>query len=103
MVYGPTSAFSEDFNLYALPQATGWSQWYSVASHFGRMSYSIDCNPSGNTQIYGQVRYWKNQDKQVVENFIKSTNITTASVVASVEVRLMGNPFGSQVRVSVDH
>jgi hypothetical protein len=103
MVYGPASAFSEDFNLYAPPQVAGWSSWYTVASHVGRMSYSIDCNPSGDTQIYGQVRYWKTQDKQVVEDFIESTSITTASAVANVEVRLKGNPLGSQVRVSVDH
>ena len=95
---------ARDIDMYAPPQSTGWSAWHTILNHLGTVVVDIDCSPTGSTQIYGQVRYWKGNGggSQVTEMFIESTQIRTAQCVATVEIRLQGNPFGSQVRVTVN-
>lgn len=93
---------SRDITLYAPPLT--WGSWSIIASHLGTITFSIECTPIGSTQIYGRVRYYKGENggTQVNESFIESIKITTSNSVANVELCLKGNPFGSQVRVTVD-
>jgi hypothetical protein len=93
---------SRDINIYAPPLF--WGPWSPIASPLGSGTFSIECNPIGSTQIFGRVRYYKgdNGGTQVDDTFIGSTIITTSNSVQTVELCLKGNPFGSQVRVTVD-
>lgn len=93
---------SRDINIYAPPLS--WGPWSTIASHLGSVTFSIECNPIGSTQIFGRVRYYKgdNGGTQVEDAFVGSTNITTSNSVANVELCLKGNLFGSQVRVTVN-
>jgi len=93
---------SRDLNLYAPPLY--WSGWTTVASHLGSISFSIETNAIGSTQVFGRVRYYKGEGAgtQVDETFIGSTTIKTSNSVANVEVCFKGNPFGSAVRLTIN-
>ncbi len=94
---------SRDIDMYAPPLS--WGPWMTIAEAGGSTRYLIECTPSGNTQIYGMVKYFKDRDDSapVEETFIGSTQIITpAQCMQAIELCLKGNPFGSHVRVTVN-
>ncbi len=94
---------STDHNLYAPPLT--WGVWYTVQSHLGVHHCHISLHPaSGNTKVYGRVRYYKGSGggTQVDEMFTGSISFVTSNSVANIEVCLKGDPWGCGVRVTVD-
>ncbi len=83
------------FVAYAGPNT--WGPWVPIADHIGSVTYTITGGAVGNTLIRSRVRYYKDIDTQVTEEWSDSVTITTANVVASVEVSFMGVPLGSAV------
>lgn len=86
--------------IYAPPLKYGL--WREVIGHIGRASFKISVKPIGNTDILGQVRFFDEENKRIIEDFGKSVRIRTGNSVAAVEVRLKGNPLGSSCYVDVE-
>jgi len=86
--------------VYAGPMM--FSSWHVVASHIGSLSYSFTVTPIGDTVVVGQIRYFKAEHDQVVEDFQETIEIQTGNVVANVEMRLKGAPSGSSCWVDVE-
>jgi hypothetical protein len=87
------------FAAYAGPST--WGEWVEIASHLGDVSYTITASPVGNTVLRCRVRYYKEVNNQVTEEWRSDVKIKTANVVANVEVSFMGVPFGSAVEGTI--
>jgi len=85
--------------IYAPPNAFG--NWQVVHSHIGPTTRQINVTPIGDTVITGQVRYFNNNNNQVVESFYQTTSVATGNSIANIEVRLKGTPTGSSCWVDV--
>lgn len=87
------------FTGYAGPNIFG--PWVVVGSHIGPVSFRITAKALGNTDLTAEVKYYKGENNQVIEGFIDTVEVKTANVVANVEVRFRGSPFGSAVEGTV--
>ena len=90
------------FSAYAPPLTYGSK--VEVASHLGSVSYTISYEPVGSAIVLGRVHYYKNGagEEKTTESLSSGATITTANVVANVEVDFKGAATGSNVRVTID-
>lgn len=85
--------------VYAPPAVFG--NWQTVSSHIGPMKYAITVEPIGDTKVFGEIRYYNKEGKQVVKPFHDKVEIEVGNSIANVEVRLKGVPTGSSCKVFV--
>ena len=90
------------FSAYAPPLTYGSK--VEVASHLGSVSYTISYEPVGSAIVLGRVHYYNNcaGEEKTTESLSSGATITTANVVANVEVDFKGAATGSNVRVTID-
>lgn len=88
------------FTAYAAPMS--WGPELQVASHIGSVTYTISYEGVGNALVLGRVHYFKTGTvEKVTESLISGARITTADVVANVEVEFRGVPTGSAVNGTI--
>lgn len=74
-----------------------------VASHLGSVSYTISYEPVGDAIVLGRVHHFSSSNgEKSTEALPSGATITTADVVANVEVDFKGAATGSSVRVMID-
>lgn len=90
------------FSAYAPPLTFGSK--VEVASHLGSVSYTISYEPVGSAIVLGRVHYYKNGagEEKTTESLPSGATITTANVVANIEVDFKGAATGSNVRVTIN-
>lgn len=88
---------------YAPPVFFG--PWVTAASYCATsLTYSISFEPIGDTQILGEVKYFKYPNVEVTESIFSGAKITTApaNICANIMVRFKGVPTGSAVDITVE-
>lgn len=91
------------YTYSAPPMAFG--PWVQVGSYCGPSRiYTIDFELAGDTQVVGQVKYYRYGQLQVIETILSGISITTApvNVCANIYLRFKGVPPGSQVDVEIN-
>jgi hypothetical protein len=88
------------FNAYAGPSI--WGDWVDVANSIGSVKYHLTAAAIGNATFRSQVRYFKTETDQVVEEWGDDYTITTGNAVATVSVRFMGIPTGTAIDGTID-
>ena len=99
----PTSrgGYMRRLQVWAGPSIFG--PWTVVASHAGRVTYSIKVTPVVSTVINSEVRYFGEGDSAPrVQAFFKEITIQTGDSVATVELRLMAVPTGVACWVDIN-
>lgn len=91
---------SKTFTAYAAPML--WGPWVTIQSHGGPIAFKITYTPIGDTLVMGKVRYYKEKEKLVEEEFKDEITIRTADVWANVEVCFKGLPLGSTVEGEIE-
>lgn len=83
----------------ALAKPIFWSEWQTIEEQTGARSFKITYSGIGNaeTLVYGKVKYYKQKDKLVEEEFVDQVMISAADVYASIDVCFKGIPFGTAV------
>lgn len=71
------------FGAYAPPFVYG--PWQEIASHIGRITYTITYSPIGDAQAYARVKYFTDAGPNEAE-FADQMTFTTGDVVATVSV-----------------
>ena len=84
------------FNAYAPPVV--WGPWTQIKSHGGPVSFTVKYKAVGSTLVLGKVRYWKESDKKVEQQFVDRITIKTANVWGNIDVCFKGIPLGSAVQ-----
>lgn len=82
-----------------LLKPTTYGSWYDLDDHIGRVKYTVTASPVGSTTLYGQARYFSSSWQYA--HFSSMTIFTTGNVVAAVDARFYGLPYGSAVTGSV--
>ncbi|MBV8453282.1 MAG: hypothetical protein JOZ29_13565 [Deltaproteobacteria bacterium] len=88
------------FAAYAGPST--WGPWLDVAHPVGSVAYAITAEPVGDTTLRCRVRYYKDENNQVVEEWRESVNIVTGNAVATVDVSFMGLLTGTAVNGTIN-
>ena len=97
---GDWATTSERKQVWAAPLVFG--PWVVVGSHAGEVRFKFEVEPIADTEIFGEVRYFKAKGKRVTEIFRKEVTIRTGDVYGNVEVRLKGVPTGASCWVTVE-
>lgn len=86
---------SKRFTAYAAPMM--WGPWTTIQNHGGSVTFKIEYSAIGDTVVMGKVRYYKEKDKLVEEEFKDEVVIRTANVWANIDTCFKGLPLGSTV------
>lgn len=89
---------SRVFTAYAPPSM--WGPWVNIASHGGKVTYTITAKARGNTNIVGKVQYHGSGGLKV-RTFYDSITITTSDSWSNVLVQFKGEPLGTAVRGTI--
>ena len=74
-----------------------------VASHVGSVRYTISYEPVGDAIVLGRVHYFSPQSSEKITEILPNgATVTTANVVANIEVDFKGAATGSKVDVMID-
>ncbi|WYD79987.1 MAG: hypothetical protein V8K32_11790 [Candidatus Electrothrix gigas] len=84
--------------VWAAPLTFG--PWAVIASHLNSVTYKVEVTPIGDvpTLFIGELRYWNEDNEQVVLSFKDSETITTGNSIGNVEIR---TPTGVSCYVDV--
>lgn len=83
------------YNDYAPPLT--WGIWKYLTSNLGTVKYLVTASPVGSTDLTGEVKYVGPSGVIVQQQFAQSIQFTAGPDAGSVEVRFMGNPYGTAV------
>lgn len=85
-----------NFTAYAAPMSYGPK--ITIASHIGKMSYTIGYSAVGDAIVLGRVHYYKQGgDDKVTESLADGATIHTSDVVANIEIDFQGAASGSSI------
>jgi hypothetical protein len=87
------------FTAYAPPLFFG--PWSVATSHTGRARVRLSASPIGDTEIFGEVRYYDSSNTQVVKSWHRQITFDVGDSYANIEVRFKGVPLGSAVEGEV--
>jgi len=83
-----------EFNGWAPPMTYG--AWYLIAEHIGTVYYYGEAWADGESAFFGQVRYY-GEESWEIEDYVDDFSFTTGDVIATVETRFKGIPYGTAV------
>ncbi len=89
----------ERHQVWAAPLTFG--PWAVIANYLNSVTYKVEVTPIGDipTLVLGELRYWNEDNEQVVLSFKDSETITTGNSMGNLEIRLQGTPTGTSCYV----
>jgi hypothetical protein len=91
---------TKTFTAYAAPMS--WGSWATIQSHGGIITFKITYYVVGDTMVMGKVRYYREKEKLVEEEFMDKVTIQTADVWANIDVCFKGVPLGSTIEGTIE-